>query len=169
MTLKRSSYFGCDQWFWWLSQSNQKRLKITVYLSFEYKKHLNTKLFEVQISDGLIFKLSSVCFGLCSRPTIKKLDQNIRKQDGIYLSFICFYLFVDWLRSEQALFVSFFSSSRINDRILQKRQKRSHSLQEVFATGKNLKWWANQVYNANLKSISIAFSVLHLICFTFGN
>ena len=45
---------------------------------FEYQKHLNTKISEVRISNGLISK--------CIRLTIQILDQYIRKQNGIHLS-----------------------------------------------------------------------------------
>ena len=54
------------------------------YRPFEYQKHLNTELFEVQISNGLVFK----CYVLCTRPTIQIPNQYIRKQDGIHLSSI---------------------------------------------------------------------------------
>ena len=47
----------------------------------EYRKHLNTEQFEVQISNGLEFKRS--VYLLC---TLYQTDQHIRNQDGVYLS-----------------------------------------------------------------------------------
>ena len=50
--------------------------------NFIYWKHLNTKVFEVQISNG-----RSMDYFLCTRPTIQILpDQCIRKQNGTHLS-----------------------------------------------------------------------------------
>ena len=59
--------------------------------------NLNTELFEVQISNGLVFKRFGIqtvwysngqfkCYVLCTRPTIQIPDQYIRKQDSIHLS-----------------------------------------------------------------------------------
>ena len=61
------------------------------YRPFEYQKHLNTKLFEIRISYGIMVWYSNVRsmgYVLCTRPTIRIPDQYIRKQDGIQLSSI---------------------------------------------------------------------------------
>ena len=51
------------------------------YRPFEYRKNLNTELFEVWISNG-----RSMGYVLCSRPTIQIPDQYIRKLDGVHMS-----------------------------------------------------------------------------------
>ena len=40
------------------------------YQPFEYRKHLNPKLFEVRISNGLVFKLLVLGYILSTRLTI---------------------------------------------------------------------------------------------------
>ena len=42
--------------------------------------------FECQTFLSSDFKWSIMCYVLCTRPTIQKPDQNIRKQDGTHLS-----------------------------------------------------------------------------------
>ena len=56
------------------------------YWPFEYRKHLNTRLFEARISNGLVFKWSFHYYALCTRLTIWIPDQYIRKQNGFHLS-----------------------------------------------------------------------------------
>ena len=48
--------------------------------------HLNTKLFEVGISNGSVSNGWSMGYVPCTKPTIRIPDQYIRKQDGIHLS-----------------------------------------------------------------------------------
>ena len=64
---------------------------------FEYWKNLNTKLFEVRISNGWLFKWLDV---ICTKSTIWIPDQYIRKQDGLNLSVIQMV----WLSSNKMAF-----------------------------------------------------------------
>ena len=56
------------------------------YRPFEYWKHLNTKLVKVRFQMVQYLNGWSMCYVLCTRLTIWKLDQYIRKQNGIHLS-----------------------------------------------------------------------------------
>ena len=81
--------------FWIVSGSQIFLLKARfwVFLNFgpNYSEnlstnHLNTNLFEIQISNGLVFKWSIYVYDLCTRLTIQILNQYTRKQEGVHLS-----------------------------------------------------------------------------------
>ena len=57
------------------------------YQPFECLTHLKTKLFEVRISNGLVYSNGrSMGYVLCTRPSIIILDQNIENKISAHLS-----------------------------------------------------------------------------------
>ena len=55
------------------------------YWPLEYQKHLNTNVYEVWISNGLVFNWS-MCFFLCTTRHFQRPNQYITKQDVVHLS-----------------------------------------------------------------------------------